>query len=78
MIFDESAVTRPDELSAMKPSHLKGAAEAIDSKLNQCKFQTIVHGDAKVANFCFTPDSKSIAAVDFQYVGSGCGMKDVA
>ena len=70
--------TRPDELAAMPESKLKTAARAIDARLNQCAFQTIVHGDAKVENFCFTADSSEIAAVDFQYVGGGCGMKDVA
>jgi aminoglycoside phosphotransferase (APT) family kinase protein len=46
--------------------------------LSTARFQTLVHGDAKLANFCFSPDGKSVAAVDFQYVGGGCGMKDVA
>ena len=45
--------------------------------LNQCKYKTIVHGDAKLANFCFSEKGKHVAAVDFQYVGGGCGMKDV-
>ncbi len=70
--------TRPDELAAMAPCALKDAAAAIDARLNQCRYQTLVHGDAKVANFCFSANSTEIAAVDFQYVGGGCGMKDVA
>lgn len=69
--------TRPDELSKMKNMSLKKAAHQIDDKLNNSKFQTLVHGDAKLANFCFSK-SGSIAAVDFQYVGKGCGMKDIA
>lgn len=69
--------TRPDELSAMPDGDLKRAAAAIDQALNQARFQTIVHGDAKLANFCFSNDD-SVAAVDFQYVGGGCGIKDFA
>lgn len=69
--------TRPDEREAMRTSWLKTNAQRIDEKLKTCKFQTIVHGDAKVANFCFSTDMQSVAAVDFQYVGGGCGMKDV-
>ncbi len=70
--------TRPDELQEMKHQELKSKAHLIDDLLNQCKFQTIVHGDAKLANFCFSENGKQVAAVDFQYVGGGCGMKDVA
>ncbi|MCW8330962.1 ecdysteroid 22-kinase family protein [Photobacterium sp. SDRW27] len=69
--------TRPDELAALTDPALKSAAKKIDTVLKQCRFQTLVHGDAKLANFCFTPDGKHVAAVDFQYVGRGCGMKDV-
>ena len=69
--------TRPDEWAAMAEGPLKNAAAAIDAKLNNCRFQTLVHGDAKVANFCFSTDTRAVAAVDFQYVGGGCGMKDV-
>jgi len=70
--------TRPDEFSAMEAGALKDSAARIDSLLNECKYKTLVHGDAKVANFCFLQDLCDVAMVDFQYVGSGCGMKDVA
>ena len=70
--------TRPDELKIMKDAKLKEAAHSIDKILKDNDFQTLVHGDAKLANFCFSPDGKSVAAVDFQYIGGGCGMKDVA
>ena len=70
--------TRPDELAEMLDSPLKEHASQIDKKLNQSSFKTIVHGDAKLSNFCFTKSGDKSAAVDFQYVGGGCGMKDVA
>ncbi len=70
--------TRPDELAAMSDRALKGAAARIDQLLSDCPYQTLVHGDAKVANFCFSADGRRVAGVDFQYVGGGCGMKDVA
>ncbi|XP_008429143.1 uncharacterized protein pkdc [Poecilia reticulata] len=69
--------TRPDELEAMDDAELKAAAGDIDRILNECHFKTIVHGDAKLANFCFSKSGLEVAAVDFQYVGGGCGMKDV-
>ncbi len=70
--------TRPDELQALEDQALKQAASSIDLKLRQSPFQTFVHGDAKLANFCFSQHNNQVAAVDFQYVGGGCGMKDVA
>jgi len=81
--------TRPDELAVLNDIALRHAAPLIDQKLQQCRHQTLVHGDAKLANFCFQPNSSSltslhikplskVAAVDFQYIGRGCGMKDVA
>jgi hypothetical protein len=70
--------TRPDELDVLDDFPLKQAAKAIDQKLKASPYQTVVHGDAKLANFCFTADGHGVAAVDFQYVGGGCGMKDLA
>jgi hypothetical protein len=69
--------TRPQELAVLEDRRLKEAAPIIDEKLNTCTYQTFVHGDAKLANFCFAQDGQ-VAGVDFQYVGGGCGMKDVA
>jgi hypothetical protein len=70
--------TRPDELDVLDDKPLKAAAQNLDNKLTNSVFQTFVHGDAKLANFCFSEDGRSVSAVDFQYVGGGCGMKDVA
>ena len=69
--------TRPQELENLNDTRLKKAAPLIDKKLRSCVYKTFVHGDAKLANFCFSKLG-DVAAVDFQYVGGGCGMKDVA
>lgn len=69
--------TRPDEWKAMPPGPLREAATEIDRRLAQARFRTIVHGDAKPDNFCLGSAGR-IAAVDFQYVGGGCGMRDLA
>lgn len=69
--------TRPEEFSVMRNGPLKSQAAAIDLALRSCQYRSFVHGDAKLANFCFAPDGR-VAGVDFQYVGGGCGMKDVA
>lgn len=70
--------TRPDELDALDDTQLKKSAHKIDQVLSNVKYKTLVHGDAKLANFCFSKDGRHVSAVDFQYVGGGCGMKDVA
>ncbi len=62
----------------MEDVELKQAAIRIDQILRASPYQTFVHGDAKLANFCFSSDGLQVAAVDFQYVGGGCGIKDVA
>jgi hypothetical protein len=70
--------TRPDEHKKMSSGELKEYAHLINQKLNNCKFKSLVHGDAKLANFCFSKNENKVAAVDFQYIGGGCGMKDLA
>ncbi|MCP4326036.1 MAG: DUF1679 domain-containing protein [Psychromonas sp.] len=69
--------TRPDELEKLIDSPLKIAAPKIDKILRECPFQTLIHGDAKLANFCFSESGDHVAGLDFQYVGQGCAMKDV-
>lgn len=69
---------RAEELSKMTHVALKLAAPKLDARLHQCRFKTLLHGDAKPANFCFPIGAGNVAAVDFQYTGGGCGMKDVA
>lgn len=69
---------REDEWECMQDGPLKDKAQAISDQLDRAKYRTIIHGDAKPANFCFSEDQDSLAAVDFQYVGGGCGMKDLA
>lgn len=73
--------TRPDELRTMTDRRLQAAAAELDRRLRDASFQSFVHGDAKIENFCFAAPgapAKSVAAVDFQYVGGGVGVKDVA
>lgn len=40
--------------------------------------RTLLHGDAKSANFMFSSDCSACAAYDFQYCGEGFGVRDVA
>jgi aminoglycoside phosphotransferase (APT) family kinase protein len=60
--------TRSDELAAMHhdDDDLREAAPILDKRLREATFQTLVHGDAKPANFCFARRSGApVAAVDF-------------
>jgi hypothetical protein len=68
--------TRPDEFALIKDPQLKEAAPLIDKRLNEACHQSFVHGDANLSNFLF--NDKEAASVDFQYVGGGVGIKDVA
>lgn len=70
--------TRREELEALRDPAFARRAHELDRALSSARYRTLVHGDAKPANFCFTPDGERVAAVDFQYVGGGCGMRDVA
>ncbi len=70
--------TRRDELANIHDATLRRLADELDRRLRAARFQTLVHGDAKPDNFCFTSDGRRVAAVDFQYVGGGVGVSDVA
>ncbi len=69
--------TRSEELQAMARSQLKSHAQHISDKLDTAMFKSVIHGDAKVANFCFSGTEVKAAAVDFQYAGLGVGVKDL-
>jgi hypothetical protein len=70
--------TREGELARVEDPAIVAVAPVLDDKLAACAHRTLVHGDAKVANFCFARRDSAVAAVDFQYVGGGSGIKDVA
>lgn len=70
--------TRQEELAAVDDDELRRAAVTIDRALGTARHQTFVHGDAKAENFCWSNDERDVAAVDFQYVGGGIGVQDVA
>ena len=70
--------TRREELERMRDASLRACAPELDRALRGARFQTLVHGDAKPENFCWSRDGARVAAVDFQYVGGGPGIRDVA
>jgi fructose-1,6-bisphosphatase/inositol monophosphatase family enzyme len=67
--------TRQEELERMNDTELKSHAHSIDQMLQSARFKTLIHGDAKIANFLYN-DNQAFA-VDFQYVGKGAGIIDV-
>ena len=69
--------TRQDEWHNMPDNEYKRSAEVIDLALNNARYKTLIHGDAKFANLCFHENEQDVAAVDFQYVGVGSPVKDL-
>ncbi len=69
--------TRPDEFHNLpEKSDIKKAASLLNSALKQCDYKTLIHGDAKLANFAANSQGH-ILGYDFQYVGAGVGVIDV-
>jgi len=71
--------TRPDELAALdRDDPLRIHAKDFDDVLRGAQYQTLLHGDTKMCNFCFSStEEASCAAVDFQYTGWGPGIIDL-
>lgn len=69
--------TRRSEWESMPAGSLKEMAGALDRCLRAARYQTLMHGDPKPPNFTWHA-SEGAAAVDFQYCGRGCGIRDVA
>ena len=69
--------TRPDEFNNLpEKSDIKQTAALLNGALKQCDYQTLIHGDAKLANFAANSQGR-IRGYDFQYVGAGVGVVDV-
>ncbi len=68
--------TRPDEYKQMELIELKNHAHYFADSLYEAKYQTLIHGDSKLANYAFDINHK-VLGYDFQYVGSGIGLQDV-
>jgi hypothetical protein len=49
---------------------VKASARQIGKLSNSCRYPTIIPGDDKVANFCFSNDGKNVAVADFQHIVS--------
>lgn len=74
--------TRIEELAAIGrgDGSVKNQAFAIAEELRSGPSITLLHGDAKAANFLFNdavPEEPTCVAYDFQYTGYGDPMKDV-
>lgn len=79
--------TRQQEFSSISRSwaDLKAVASRVDSVLQGQRadgsatncHQTVVHGDFKIENLLWDADGRC-CAYDFQYVGKGLGVRDLA
>lgn len=71
--------TRPDEFARLPEGALRRHAAEFDRRLGGAAHQAWLHGDAKPENFRASRENpRAIRAVDFQYVGPGPGIVDVA
>ena len=77
--------SRSAELNAIDVDwiELKYLAKDIHDAIGGSKYRTIIHGDAKAANFLFFKEERDqgiarVAGYDFQYCGFGDAMRDVA
>ena len=61
------------------PSKAEQIAEALSSENSANEdYTTLIHGDVKSENLFSTADGSSVAFFDFQYVGLGLGVCDLA
>lgn len=67
--------TRPDEYRKMADCPEKIHAAQMDTIITNSPFKTLIHGDAKLANFAL--NQQMVIGYDFQYVGKGIGLQDV-
>ena len=68
--------TRPDEFIKMDNSRFKESASKFEQLILSNHYLTMIHGDAKLANFAFN-DRERVLGYDFQYVGNGIGLQDL-
>lgn len=79
--------TRQDELDDLEEEWVRlgldrSKAEEIHKIITNTRFRTVIHGDAKAANFFFYPGQGDvpleIGGYDFQYCGMATPLRDVA
>ncbi|WP_405629642.1 oxidoreductase family protein [Pseudoalteromonas sp. Ld20] len=69
--------TRPDEYEKISDAVIKQKAQCFDREIRNCEYQTLIHGDAKLANFAVGITTAQALGYDFQYVGGGVGVTDL-